>query len=219
MTTESSRRRGSRGVWRGPRVALTTVTFGLPLLFGGEAVAGGSVVDMVTLPSNELAMGASTLMRYDDAVDMTIHTTGLEPGHAYSVWWVIFNNPDACSDECNQDDFPEGAPGGEVGAEPPDPAVEVSVLWATGVIVGSDGTADFSAHLQVGNPPGMVSFGPGLVDPMNAEIHLPVRSHGRAMVGHVAEQISTTQGLCEITKPDPGSSKCLDVQVAYHMPF
>lgn len=54
---------------------------------------------------------------------------------------------------------------------------------------------------------------------MNAEIHLPVRSHGRAVLGQVAEQIGTKNGLCELTKPDPGSSKCLNVQVATHLPF
>lgn len=198
-------------------MALAAVT--LPLHIGGEAVAGGSVVNMETFGSDNPVLGASTLMRYDDAVDMTISTTGLEPGHAYSVWWVIFNNPDACSDECGLDDFPEGVPGAKTGTEPPDPAVQASVVWATGLIVSGEGAADFRAHLEIGNPPGAVDFGPGLVAPMNAEIHLPVRSHGRAVLGQVAEQIGTKNGLCEVTKPDPGSSKCLNVQVATHLPF
>ncbi len=200
-------------------MALAAVTLSLPLQIGGEAVAGGSVVNMETFGSDDPVLGASTLMRYDDAVDMTISTTGLEPGHAYSVWWVIFNNPDACSDECDGDDFPEGMPGAKTGLEPPDPAVEASVLWATGLIVSSEGAADFRARLEIGNPPGAVDFGPGLVDPMNAEIHLPIRSHGRALMGQVAEQIGTKNGLCEVTKPDPSSSNCLNVQVAAHRPF
>ena len=200
-------------------MALAAVTLSLPLQTGGEAVAGGSVVNMEVFGLGDPVLGVSTLMRYDDAVDMTISTTGLEPGHAYSVWWVIFNNPDACSDECGTDDFPEGAPMAQPGLEPPDPAVKASVLWATGLVVPSDGAADFRARLEVGNPPGAVDFGPGLVDPMNAEIHLPVRSHGRAMLGQVAEQISTVNGLCELTKPDPGSSECLNVQYVTHLPF
>lgn len=36
---------------------------------------------------------------------------------------------------------------------------------------------------------------------MNSDIHLIVRSHGRAMPGKVAEQISTASGLCAITEP------------------
>ena len=200
-------------------MALAAVTLSLPLQIGGEAVAGGSVVNMETFGSNDPVLGASTLMRYDDEVDMTISTTGLEPRHAYSVWWVIFNNPDACSDECGADDFPAGVGGAETGPEPPDPAVEASVVWATGLIVSSEGAADFRARLEIGNPPGVVGFGPGLVDPMNAEFHLIVRSHGRAVLGQVAEQIGTTKGLCEVTKPDPSSSNCLNVQVAAHLPF
>ena len=200
-------------------MALAAVTLSLPLQIGGEAIAGSSVVDMGVFGSDDPVLGVSTLMRYEDAVDMTISTTGLEPGHAYTVWWVIFNNPDACSDECGPDDFPAGVPAAKTGPEPPDPAVEASVLWATGLLVPSDGTANFRARLEVGNPPGEVDFGPGLVDPMNAEIHLPVRSHGRAILGRVAEQLSSIDGLCEVTKPDPGSGKCLNVQIAAHLPF
>ena len=91
-------------------------------------------------------------------------------------------------------------------------------MWAAGTIVGGDGGGNFAGHVEVGNPPGMVSFGPGLMDPMSAEIHLIVRSHGRALLGNVAEQISTSQGMCPVTKPDPQSDKCLDVQAATHRP-
>ncbi len=187
--------------------------------FGDTAIAGGSVVDVLQLSNREPASAASTLMRYDDAVGMTIHTVGLEPGHAYSVWWVIFNNPDACSDECGPDDHPTHAHAYKTGNEPPDPAVNSSVLWATGQIAGGDGSAYFYANLRVGDPPGMVIFGPGLTDPMNADIHLLVRDHGKAIAGKVAEQISTPQGMCPVTKPDPGSAECLDAQVAIHAPF
>lgn len=191
----------------------------IPLFLAAQAHAGSSFVDMQVFGSNEgPVLGASTLKRYDDRVDFSIHTTGLEPGHAYTVWLVIFNNPDACSDECNQDDFPPGVPGARTGDDEPDPAVAASSLWAAGTLVGADGTASFFGHVEAGNPPGMVAFGPGLENPMGAEIHMVVRSHGRALVGNVAEQISTTQGLCGVTKPDPSSNKCLDVQFATHIP-
>jgi hypothetical protein len=183
------------------------------------ASAQSTTVDMVWLPGKEPAVGASILTRHDDSVEMSVHTTGLEPGHVYTVWWVVFNNPDACSDECDENDVPMDAPGYKEGQEPPDPAVQASMIWATGLIVGADGTADFRARLEVGDTTSAVEFGPSLIDPMNAEIHLPVRSHGRAVKGRVAKQISTKDGLCELTKPDPGSSKCLNVQVATHMPY
>jgi hypothetical protein len=191
----------------------------IPLFLAAQAHARSSFVDMQVFGSNEgPVLGASTLKRYDDRVDFSIHTTDLEPGHAYTVWLVIFNNPDACSDERGQDDFPPGVPGAQTGDDEPDPAVAASSLWAAGTLVGADGTASFFGRAEVGNPPGMVSFGPGLEDPMGAEIHMVVRSHGRALIGEVAEQISTSQGLCTVTKPDPSSNLCLDVQAATHIP-
>ena len=42
-------------------------------------------------------VGTSTLVRNDNGVAMTIHTVGLPAGTADTVWWVIFNNPSACS--------------------------------------------------------------------------------------------------------------------------
>ncbi len=191
----------------------------IPLLLAAQAHARSSFVDLQLFGANEgPVLGASTLKRYDDHVDFSIHTTGLEPGHAYTVWLVIFNNPDACSDECSQDDFPPDVPGAQTGDDEPDPAVAASSLWAAGTLVGADGTTSFFGRVEAGNPPGMVVFGPGLEDPMGAEIHMIVRSHGRALIGEVAEQISTSQGLCTVTKPDPGSNLCLDVQAAKHIP-
>ena len=213
LATGARQRRPSP--WRLGVVAMTCI----PLFLAAQAHARSSFVDMEWFGSNEgPVLGASTLKRYDDHVDFSIHTTGLEPGHAYTVWLVIFNNPDACSDECNEDDLPPGAPGARTGDDEPDPAVAASNLWAAGTLVGADGTASIFGHVEAGIPPGMVVFGPGLEDPMGAEIHMVVRSHGRALVGNVAEQISTTQGLCTVTKPDPSSNLCLDVQIAKHIP-
>ena len=157
----------------------SAAAIGLSFMFGGAALAGGSVVDMVKFPGREPVAGASTLMRYENAVEITIHTTGLEPGHVYTVWHVIFNNPEACSGECGPHDFPTGVPGAKVGPEEPNPAVQASVLWATGGVAGPSGVGEFRGRLERGNPPGVVLFGPGLVDPMNSEIHLLLRSHGR----------------------------------------
>ena len=198
------------------RIGVMTLT---AVCFSTMAHAESTAVNMTWFPSGEPAVGASILARYANSVEMSIHTTGLEPGHAYTVWWVIFNNPDACSDDCDEDDFPEGVPAAKIGDEPADPAVQASVLWAAGAIAGSDGTADFYARLIVGDSPMPHEFGPGLTDPLNAEIHLPVRSHGRAVPGRVAEQLSTINGMCNFTKPDPGSNKCLNVQVATHQPY
>ena len=85
--------------------------------------------------------GSSDLVRTVENVSMNIDTTDLPIG-AYSVWWVIFNNPAGCSDgECGEN----------YGLPPPStPEAEVSAVWATGGIVGPDRGGHFSARLGVG---------------------------------------------------------------------
>ena len=39
--------------------------------------------------------GAATLYRYKQRLEARVATTGLDENSAYTVWWVIFNNPAA----------------------------------------------------------------------------------------------------------------------------
>jgi hypothetical protein len=39
------------------------------------------------------------------SITVNLHTSGLTPGHQYTLWWVIFNNPSACVDGCGSDDL------------------------------------------------------------------------------------------------------------------
>ena len=88
------------------------------------------------VPGNQVPGASSTLVRTQDAITMTIHTSGLDPGAAYTVWWIIFNNPGACSDGvCGLDDFGNGA------AAPP-------LLWAAAHVIGNSGVGNFAAHLE-----------------------------------------------------------------------
>jgi len=115
--------------------------------------------------------GTSTLIRNAEGITMKLHTTDLAVG-AHSIWWVIFNNPNECTNnECGLSDTGAG------GA--PNPA-EASVMWATGGIVGPDREGHFSASLKVGldKAPGEVLLGPGLLNPLTAEVHMVVRFHG-----------------------------------------
>lgn len=54
------------------------------------------------------------------------------------------------------------------------------MLWATGGIVGPDRIGHASAHLKVGldNAPGYVHRGPGLTNPLEAEVHIVIKFHG-----------------------------------------
>jgi hypothetical protein len=45
-------------------------------------------------------------------VTVTVEAAGLTPGDAHTLWWVVFNNPSACSDPCGEEIlFPAGLTG------------------------------------------------------------------------------------------------------------
>ncbi len=166
----------------------------------------------------------STLVRMKHGIYTTFETKELEPNDAYTIWWVIFNNPENCSGaECGPDDIfladEEGElikneAGASVANQPGREATGASVLRATGTVVDQDGRASFRAHLPVADTT-EASFGPGLVEPMGAEIHLIARSHGQAIPGQLHEQLNTSWGGCPDGWPkDP----CGDNQVSVHQP-
>jgi hypothetical protein len=39
------------------------------------------------------------------SITTQIHTNGLTPGHQYTIWWVIYNDPAACVDGCDFEDL------------------------------------------------------------------------------------------------------------------
>lgn len=156
--------------------------------------------------------GTSDLVRSIDGVSMNIETTDLPVG-AYTVWWVIFNNPGGCSDgACGINDTGRSKDGPNV--------AEGSVLWATGGIVGPDRMGHFSSSLGLGEDaaPGPLLRGPALTNPMGAEIHIVMRYHGPTMWGDpmaLAGQIYTLQGSC---LKGGGDFDCFDPQATAHFP-
>jgi hypothetical protein len=155
---------------------------------------------------SEVADGFAHLVRYDNGVTMAISTNDLVEGDVYTVWWVIFNEPENCSDGvCDVDDVlvvEDGVvPRDEDGNRPMNmegiAAANVSIQHAAGGFA-QDGTLHTSATLGLGEVPGIV-IGPGLLDPYRAEIHLVLRTHGPAAddIDVFADQISTFGGGCE----------------------
>ena len=50
--------------------------------------------------------GLSTLTRTEDMVHVTVEAARLRAGNAYTLWWVVFNDPAACSAPgCGEDDI------------------------------------------------------------------------------------------------------------------
>jgi hypothetical protein len=157
--------------------------------------ASKSQGELLRFSDGSIVEGSSAmLVRTDKGVTMNIHTSGLDPGAVYTVWWVIYNNPEHCqSDVCT---------------DPPDfgkPDVQTTVLYATGHVIGNNGVGNFAAYLAEGdtsghsvppppNPPDDVVF--WLVDARKAQIELVVRSHGQPIPGMVKEQFSSFNGGC-----------------------
>lgn len=155
-------------------------------------------------PENTVEGASSTLVRTPDGVTFTVITSELPPNNALTIWVIIFNNPELCSAPgCGSDDFPQR--GG-------DPGVDASVVWGnTGTVVTADGKANFGGHVTVGDT-SAARFGPGLLDPHGAEIHMIVRSHGPVIPELLSEQLTTFDAGCP-------PNECVDLQALGHLPF
>jgi hypothetical protein len=150
---------------------------------------------------------SSMLVRTDKGVTMTIHTSGLQPGAAHSVWWVIFNHPEHCavayacvpnptdlsttSDLYNLD-------------------VKATMLNATGHVVGNNGVGNFAAYLAEGDTSGLslpIAFpgdAHGLIDARKAMFFIVVRTHGQPIPGRVKEQFSMFNAVrCDDLEGNP----------------
>jgi hypothetical protein len=155
-------------------------------------------------PSIKLG-GAATLYRSRNKLEMRIATSGLDANAAYTVWWVLFNNPAGCSPPgCGPDDVVPTA----------NPAADVSVFYAAGFVTGLDGVGNVDASVDAGAlPEGIeIETGTGLDrgNGFRAEVHLVVRTHGMITPGQVDQQIGSFNGGC--------SPACANKQAAVFMP-
>ena len=166
------------------------ITAFLPLSVAhAESASTFQVAEVHTFPGEPLpTTSGGTLLRNKNKVSAHLAMHGLDEDSTYSVWWVIFNDPENCS-------------GGIGTCGPPDfEASNASILNASGFVTGSSGSANFTAHLEARRPPaGMqVEFGKGLLPGKGygAEIHMLFLSHGDVMSleGEVGQHISYTAG-------------------------
>ncbi len=158
--------------------------------------------------------GGMTELTHDrNAITMDADITGLEPGHAYTLWLIIFNNPAACVDGCGEDDlFRNG-------------------VLASGIFSGIGGFADGDGNLSgykmtaEGYDNGTTLFGPGLKSAKQAEVHVIVRSHGPESgdAAVSALQISTVDGGCDGADvedvPPDALGECGDVGASVHLSY
>jgi hypothetical protein len=174
-------------------------------------------VDVIEFSGAVVTEDGATLVRTDSGVSMRLSTTvggelfdlfdgplgvDWEVGDATTNWFVVFNNPGACSDGvCGENDVQEAAMGFDNGSM-------VGVHFATGHIAGSSNWRS-AASLSVGDDTG-TGFGYPLLNAREAEIHVIVRSHGSMATlvgGNVAAAIGSLMGGCDI-------NTCGDAQAA-----
>jgi len=163
--------------------------------------------------------GTSTLHRNKNNITVNFKTDGLIPGHAVTLWWVIWNNPENCTTpyQCTDVDFAIAD------------QVNVEILYAAGHVVGFNGQGNFSASLKENDNSGSVNelmglpIAGGLLDAQKAEVHLVIRTHGPKIPGEVNEQISSYVGGCDdpflyapFTFYPDAIGECADIIAAVH---
>ena len=183
-----------------------------PVAFSVQTTAGVPVFEF----DGTLVPGASSkITRNSRGATATLTTSGLTPGNAYTMWMVVFNEPDECATTpCTLDDVEPGT------------AAVVDVIYVAGNVVGSNGTATFSGRRAAGDNSKSLfaqlgAPAPGLIDPHLAEMHLVVRDHGPAIPGQISSQIQTFEGACTGGSSfglGTGDNVCEDVQFSIHLP-
>lgn len=152
--------------------------------------------------------GTSILRRIGDQgrVAMTLETRELRESSPYTIWWVVFNNPELCDIPCACGDA-DFANADEIG---------IGVFWATGRFSNEVGDADFAAQVDEGELPQgpdqvpFSDFASPLEDEDDAEIHLVVREHGRPLSSQTQlRQLTEFNGGCP-------PNECIDVQFSVH---
>ena len=180
-----------------PAIDVTSESNILGQSVASKAAANKSTVLILDHNEDDIVGTSSTLHRNKNGITVNFKTKGLIPGNAYTLWFVVFGD----------------APGPPTGS-----------THAAGHIVGGSGKGNFSAHLSVGDIfDNMKVFN----NPLTAEVHMALRTHGPAQPGMMPDQIQTIDGGCllpEIGFPSgpflhPDSDVvgyCSNIQVGIH---
>jgi len=171
-----------------------------------------------------VANAQANLIRMEHGIYMTVDTVELTPGDAVTAWFVIFNKPKNCSGgECGEDDifnldgngkFIDNADGSPPMNNDGIEAAAISLHRADGLIIDTDGAANFRGHLPIGDTTEAV-FGSGLMDAYSAEVHAVIRTHQKPVPGKASEMVSSMNGGCSADWPN---EPCEDLQFAVFKP-
>lgn len=162
--------------------------------------------------TGEVADAWASLTRTANGVSFQLHTSSLTPGNTYTLWFVVIDNPAACS---------------ALPCPPPEvvgnPETDGQVTWAGGLLAG-DTAGTFAGEVEVGALEGWLpdrSFD----NPDTAHVHLIVHDHGPAVADLMPGMINTFRGGCTdeslpavpesaLADGQPGPNTCTFFQVA-----
>jgi hypothetical protein len=164
------------------------------------------------------AGGLSHLTRTDGMIVATVEPANLVPGHAHTLWVLVFNRPGNCSDDCGEDDI--FTPEGNLNV-PQVLETGLAIANGSGNIAKSDGTLEFGARIPHGADlmalGHQVLFGDGFgptvltASPHDAEVHFIIQTHGQARGGpKLLEQLAYVDSNC--------TPFCSDIQFSVHVP-
>jgi len=192
-------------------------------LSAGEAVSQTETMHRFS-DKSVVANAQANLTRMDHGIYMTVDTVELTPGDAVTAWFVVFNKPKNCSGgECGEDDifnldgngkFIDNADGSPPMNKDGIEAAAISLHRADGLIIDTDGAANFRGHLPIGDTTEAV-FGSGLMDAYSAEVHAVIRTHQKPVPGKASEMVSSMNGGCSADWPN---EPCEDLQFAVFKP-
>jgi hypothetical protein len=148
--------------------------------------------DVFTHPSQgdvQMVEGAqATLFTTEVGATMSFRTDLLEDGHVYTAWWVIVNNPEACS--------ATPCPTSEILGT--SDLLQTEVTQADGILVSEEGAMEFAGFLAVGDVDvDEAWFGNGVTNPMGAEIHIVINDHGLLIPDMADTMLNTYRGGCQ----------------------
>ena len=162
--------------------------------------AGGATFqasNVIVFSTGVVVAGAGTLLRDENSVELRAAFAGLDANAAYTLWWIIFNNPEECTTGTTPALCGEGDLNPDRDGEGVNP-VDRGVRNASGFITGMGGTANTRSKLNEGafpTGPAVAGFGQ-LNDSVGAEIHIVVQTHGSPLAGSADQQMTIPGAAC-----------------------
>jgi hypothetical protein len=143
--------------------------------------------------SGAVAGATAELVRTANGISYRLSSPSLLPGHAYTLWLVVINNPAACGN------VPVCSPQNII----QNPLTRSQVRWAAGTVVGESGFGTFAGAVQEGELSGWLP-NRSLENSRTADIHLVINDHGPMLSAYMPGMIHTYRGGCSNSSPFPG---------------